>query len=105
MLAVLVAAVVTGGVLIVVNRDPAPAKPAPHVAIAPGVSAPRADGTVVGSAMSPQQAADAVIEDGKPPALVPLPAPPFRRPIARYRAYALRQARLLEAAARRQDWD
>ncbi len=49
--------------------------------------------------MTAQQAADAAIEDGKRPDLVPLPESAFDAPIARYRAYAVRQARALERAA------
>ncbi|WP_169542332.1 hypothetical protein [Solirubrobacter soli] len=96
MIAVLAAVVVAAGVLGIVNRDPEPeAAAAPHVAIAPGASSSRADGTVAGTKMSPQQAADAAVEDGKHPDLVPLPEAAFARPIARYRAYAVGQARAL----------
>jgi high-affinity iron transporter len=102
---VLVAAVVAAGVLFVVNRDPAhEADAAPHLAIAPGPSTKHADGKVTGTTMTAQQAADAAIEDGKHPDLVPLPESAFDRPIARYRAYAQRHARALQRAARRRDF-
>ena len=88
------------GVLFVVNRDPEPeAAAAPHVAIAPASVARRADGKVAGTTMTAQQAADAAIEEGKRPDLVPLPEAAFREPIARYRAYAAGQARSLIRAA------
>src|SRR5262245_14942416 len=93
-IAVLAAAVVAAGVLFVVNRDSEPeAVAAPHVAIAPGPSVKRADGKVAGTTMTALQAADAAIEDGKRPDLVPLPESAFARPIARYRTYAAGQAR------------
>jgi hypothetical protein len=99
-LGVLAAAVVAAGVLVVVNRDPEPeAAAAPHQAIAPGRSAWRADGKVTGTTMTAQQAADAAIEDGRHPDLVPLPESAFNRPIARYRIYAAGQARGLIRAA------
>src|ERR1700742_2600820 len=101
LLSVLVAAVITGAVLAWTSRDPAPKPVAAHVAIAPGASVPRADGKVAGTTMTAQQAADAAIEDGRHPDLVPLSARDFDRPIARYRAYAVGQARLLARAARR----
>ena len=92
-LGVLAAAVVAAGVLVVVNRDPEPEAAALRTsAIAPGRSAKRADGKVAGTTMTAQQAADAAIEDGKHPDLVPLPESAFTRPIARYRAYAAGQA-------------
>ena len=97
--AVVAAAVLTGAVLALTDRDPAPAASRPHVAIAPGPSAKSIDGRVAGTTMTAQQAADAAIEDGKRPDLVPLPESAFRAPIARYRTYAVRQARALEQAA------
>jgi hypothetical protein len=97
---VVVAAVLVTGVLVLVNRDPEPtASAAPHVAIAPGPSAKRTDGHVAGTTMTAQQAADAAIEDGKHPDLVPLPESAFRAPIARYRVYAVGEARALGRAA------
>ena len=103
---VLAAAVVAAGALVVINRDPEPeAAAAPHVAIAPGASVKRADGKVAGTTMTAQQAADAAIEDGKRPDLVPLPESAFDGPIARYRVYAQRHARALQRAARRHDVD
>ena len=97
---VVVAAAVATLVLFLVNRDPEPtASAAAHVSIAPGRSAKRADGHVAGTEMTPQQAADAAIEDGKRPDLVPLPESAFNGPIARYRTYAVGQARELGRAA------
>ncbi len=100
---VIVAAVLVGGALFVLDRDPAP--PArPHVAIAPGKSVPGRDGQVAGTTLTAQDAADAAIEDGRKPDLVPLSAHDFDAPIARYRAYAVKQARALIQAADRRDF-
>jgi high-affinity iron transporter len=97
---VLAAAAIAAVVLAVVDRDPEPtASAAPHVAIAPGPSVKRADGKVAGTTMTAQQAADAAVEDGRHPDLVPLPESAFRAPIARYRRYAVGQARELIGAA------
>jgi hypothetical protein len=103
LVAVVTAAVIAGAVLVLVNRDPAPAAPrTPHVAIAPGGARPRGDALkVTGTSMSAQQAADAAIEDGVHPDLVPLSEHAFDRPIARYRRYATGQARALGRAAAR----
>jgi high-affinity iron transporter len=49
--------------------------------------------------MTAQQAADAAIEDGKHPDLVPLSEDAFRAPIARYRVYAVGEAQALGRAA------
>jgi hypothetical protein len=97
---VVVAAVVATAVLVLTNRDPEPAAvAAPHVAIAAGPSANRPDGTVAGTEMTPQQAADAAIEDGKRPDLVPLAESAFDAPIAHYRTYAAGEARRMGADA------
>jgi hypothetical protein len=97
---VVVATVVATLALVLINRDPEPpASAAPHVAIAPGPSLKGAGGKVAGTSMTAQQAADAAIEDGKRPELVPLSEAAFRAPIARYRSYAVRQARALGRAA------
>jgi hypothetical protein len=100
---VIVAAVVAGAALPALNRDPAPAR-VKHVAIAPGDSGPRRDGRVAGTTLTAQQAADAAIEDGRKPDLVPLSEHDFDAPIARYRAYAAGQARALQRAIARRDW-
>jgi len=101
---VIVAAVVATTALTLINRDPEPTASA-HVAIAPGPSARGTAGKVVGTSMTAQQAADAAIEDGKHPDLVPLPEAAFDKPIAAYRRYAVGQARRLIAAADRHDFD
>jgi iron uptake system EfeUOB component EfeO/EfeM len=100
-LAVVVAAVVAGGALALVNRGSDPKAPAvrPHVAIAPATSTPGRDGKVFGTTMSPQQAADAVIEDGVHPDLVPLKASDFDAPVSRYRRYARGQAEAMITAS------
>jgi high-affinity iron transporter len=97
---VLVAGALVAAALASIDRDPQP-KPArtAHVAIAPGASAPGRAGKVTGTSMSPQQAADAALEDGRHPDLVPLPEHAFAAPIARYRAYAGGQAARMGDAA------
>jgi hypothetical protein len=100
---VIVAAVLVGGALFVLNRDPAPPQER-HVAIAPAKSSPGHARSVVGTRLTAQQAADAAIEDGRKPDLVPLSAHDFAAPIARYRAYAVGQARALTRAVQRRDW-
>jgi hypothetical protein len=100
---VIVAAVVAGAALLALNRDPAP-KPVAHVAIAPAKSSSGAGGRVLGTKLSAQQAADAAIEDGRRPDLVPLSEHDFDAPIARYRTYAVGQARALRRAIARRDW-
>jgi hypothetical protein len=100
---VIVAAVLVGGALLLLNRDPLPPRH-PHVAIAPGKSAPGRDGRVAGTTLTAQQAADAAIEDGRKPDLVPMSERAFDAPIARYRAYAVKQAQVLIRAVRRRDW-
>jgi len=100
---VIVAAVVVGGALFALNRDPAPRRVS-HVAIAPGASKPGRAGGVTGTSLSAQQAADAAIEDGRRPDLVPLSEHDFDAPIARYRTYAVGQARALQRAIGRRDW-
>ncbi len=102
---VVVAAVLVGGALYLIGRDPeSPPARAAHLAIAPGASSPGRAGRVLGTTLSAQQAADAAIEDGRKPDLVPLAEHDFDRPIARYRAYALGQAHALLRAARRREW-
>ncbi|HEY6889271.1 MAG TPA: hypothetical protein VI300_15865, partial [Solirubrobacter sp.] len=97
---IVVAAVVATAALVLVNHDPEPAaSAASHVAIAPGATGRGAGAKVAGTSMSAQQAADAAIEDGKRPDLVPLSASAFDGPIASYRTYAVRQARELGRAA------
>ncbi len=111
LIAVVTAAVLVAGALALINRDPASAPAVrPHVAIAPGASTPGPQGKVAGTTMTAQQAADAAIEDGVHPDLVPLPERAFDAPIARYRAYASgqavrmgRAAAALQRAARRGD--
>jgi hypothetical protein len=100
---VIVAAVLVGGALFVLDRDPAPRR-ASHVAIAPAKSSPGVAGRVAGTTLSAQAAADAAIEDGRRPDLVPLSEHDFDRPIARYRTYAVGQARALQRAIARRDW-
>src|ERR1700742_4413285 len=100
-IAVVVAAVIAGGVLALVNRgqNPKPVAVHPHVAIAPAASTPGKDGKVYGTTMTPQQAADAVIEDGVHPDLVPLKPAEFDAPVARYRRYARGQAEAMISSA------
>jgi high-affinity iron transporter len=101
LVAVVTATVLVGGVLILINRDPEshPVVSA-HVAIAPGASQAQRDAlSVTGTTMSSQQAADAAVEDGVHPDLVPLPETAFKQPIARYRTYAAGQARAMGRAA------
>src|SRR5690349_16159218 len=99
-LAVVVAAVIAGGALALVDRghDPAPAVH-PHVALAPAASTPGKEGKVYGTTMTARQAADAVIEDGVHPDLVPLKASDFDAPVARYRRYARGQAEAMITSA------
>lgn len=102
---VIVAAAVACTALLALNRDPAPQRVS-HVAIAPGTPVKQAHPfKVTGTTMSAKRVAEAAVEDGIHPDLVPLPASAFTAPIARYRAYAVRQARALGRAARRRDWD
>ncbi|MDA0166903.1 hypothetical protein OM076_41965 [Solirubrobacter ginsenosidimutans] len=97
---VVVAAAVATAALVLINRDPEPtASAASHVAIAPGATSRGAGANVAGTSMTAQQAADAAIEDGKRPDLVPLPESAFNGPIARYRVYAVGEARALRRAA------
>ncbi len=100
----IVAAVLVGGALLLMGRDPKSPPPPAHVAIAPGASSPGRAGRVLGTTMSALQAADAAVEDGGRPDLVPLSEHDFDGPIARYRVYAVRQARALIEAARRREW-
>jgi hypothetical protein len=103
--AVVTAAVLVAAALALINRDPSPETVlGAHVAIAPGPSKPHPAGRVTGTTMTPQQAADAAVEDGLHPDLVPLPETAFETPIARYRGYAVRQARGLIRAVDRRDW-
>ena len=102
---VVVAAVVAGATLHALNRDPVTSL-APHAAIAPGRSVRQAHPfKVTGTTMSAKEVAEAAVEDGIHPDLVPLPESAFTAPIARYRAYAVRQARAVGRAADRRDWD
>jgi hypothetical protein len=78
---VIVAAVLVAGALFVLDRDPAPPQ-VRHVAIAPAESSPGAGGRVAGTTLTAQQAADAAIEDGRKPDLVPLSEHDFDEPIA-----------------------
>jgi hypothetical protein len=100
------AAVIATVVLVLINRDPGThAVVTPHLAIAPGASARQAHPLkVTGTTMSAPDAVAAAVEDGVHPDLVPLPESAFDAPIARYRAYATRQARAVIAAADRRDF-
>jgi high-affinity iron transporter len=100
LVAIVTSTVVVGSALILINRDP-DSHPVvtSHVAIAPGASQSERDALrVTGTTMSSQQAADAAVEDGVHPDLVPLPESAFKRPIARYRTYAAGQARAMGRA-------
>jgi high-affinity iron transporter len=100
LVAVVTAAVLVGGALALVNRDPAAPAPLRHVSIAPGPSQLHKQPLkVTGTTMSAQAAADAAVENGVRPDLVPLPEDAFAGPIARYRAYAAGQARAMVRAA------
>jgi high-affinity iron transporter len=59
---------------------------------------------VTGTTMTAKQVGDAAVEDGIHPDLVPLPESAFKAPIARYRAYAVRQAHAVIRAADRRAW-
>ncbi|WP_028058782.1 EfeM/EfeO family lipoprotein [Candidatus Solirubrobacter pratensis] len=101
---VVLAAVLVAVLLGVGERDPKP-RLLSHAAVAPGRSAPRADGTVFGTDESPQQVAREAVENSTGPDgtvlpdLHPIPAKAFRAPVARYREYAVVQARAMDAAA------
>jgi hypothetical protein len=92
---------ITLGVLWLSSRDPGTAPPASHIAVAPGDRrVPRAQATVYDTNQSAQEASDSAIEntvgpEGLRPDLTPLPPAAFRRPIARYRVYAVREAGVL----------
>jgi iron uptake system EfeUOB component EfeO/EfeM len=76
-----------------------------HISIAPGASAPHADGKVFGTTESPQQVASEAVENQvMPNGMVapdqhPLPPSAFDAPVAAYHRYADGQARAMGAAA------
>jgi high-affinity iron transporter len=106
------------GVLWLSSREDDPSPLMRHIAVAPGTAgAPRLQATVFGTQDSAQESADSVLENSPSrPDLVPLKPAAFRRPIARYRVYAVGQARRLagetralraalgDRAAARRDW-
>jgi iron uptake system EfeUOB component EfeO/EfeM len=98
---VAVAFAVTLAVLWLSSREDTPKPLPPHVAVAPKAQhGPQAHGTVFGTGESAQEVADSAIEGtvgpgGRRPDITPLAPAAFRGPIARYRTYAVREARTL----------
>jgi iron uptake system EfeUOB component EfeO/EfeM len=102
-----VAAIVVAAVLAFTGRDePAPRPPKPTLAVAPSGKASGAmPGKVFGTIQNAQQVADEATENVRTPYgvqadLQPLPASAFKAPVARYRAYSIRQARALAGDVR-----